>query len=111
MPAPAPVLTRARRLEAGRGRKQVIVGFELDFSAPLDANLAGNPARYQVTQPGRSRRSARKAVPVLTASLGPAGTSVVLVLGKYDKAKPLVLTAAGLRGADGTALITIVTRL
>jgi hypothetical protein len=100
-----------RRLTTGRGRKKTIIGFELDFSAPLDPSVAGSPAPYQVTQPGRTRHSARKMVPVLTAALGPGGTSVVLSLGKYDRAKPVLLTAAGLRGADGTPVATANIRL
>jgi hypothetical protein len=109
--SPALFLAGERRLTTGRGRKKTIVGFELDFSAPLDPGVAGSPARYQVTQPGRTRHSARKLIPVLTASLGPGGTSVVLVLGKYDKTKPLLLTAPGLRGADGTPLAMASVRL
>jgi hypothetical protein len=110
-PAPALVFTGARPLTTGKGRRKTIIGFALDFSAPLDPAVAGSPGTYQVTQPGRTRRSARKVIPVLAASLGPGGTSVVLVLGKYVKTKPLVLTAAGLRGADGTPLATTIVRL
>jgi hypothetical protein len=95
----------------GRGRKKTIVGVELDFSAQLDASVAANPAIYQVTQPGRSRRSARKVVPVLTASLAPGGASVTLVLGKYDKAEPLALTVVDLSGANGAPVATPIIKL
>jgi hypothetical protein len=108
---PAIVLTGERRLVTGRGRKRTIVGIELDFSARLDASVAANPAVYQVTQPGRKRLSARKVVPVLAASLGPGGASVALVLGKYDKAKPLALTVVGLSGANGAPVATPIIKL
>jgi hypothetical protein len=110
--APALVLTGERRLTTGRGRRKMIVGFELDFSAPLDPESAGSPGAYQVTQPGRTRRTPRKLIPVLAATLpSPGASSVTLTLGNFDKKKPLLLTAAGLRGADGTPAATIVTRL
>jgi hypothetical protein len=109
--SPALVLTGERRLISGKGRKKTILGFELDFSAPLDASVAGNPAAYDVTQPGRTGHSARKRIPVLAASVGPGGTTVLLVLGKYDKLKPLLLSASGLVGADGTPAASVFTRL
>jgi hypothetical protein len=64
-----------------------------------------------VTQPGRNKKSPPKLIAVRAAQLGPDGRSVTLVLGKYNAKKPLTLTATGLVAADGTPVVTIITRL
>ena len=61
-----------------------------------------------MTQPGRTKKSAPKAVGISSATLGPGGTSVILVLGAYNTAKPLSLTATGLTGANNAAVAPVV---
>jgi hypothetical protein len=109
--APSLILTGERPIRAGAGRKKKVIGFQLFFSAPVQAGSAENASHYQVTQPGRSRQPGRKVVPVVAASLDPSGTSVTLVLARYDLANRLTLTATGLVAASGTPAATIVTRL
>jgi hypothetical protein len=88
-----------------------VVGFELRFSAPLDAAVAEAPGHYRVTQPIRTRRRATRLIPVRSIAVGPDDRWVTLVLGKYDAHKPLTLTATGLLGADGTPTPKIITKL
>ena len=107
----APTFTGERPIRSGKGRKQKVIGYQLFFSAPLDAGAAENAGNYQVTQPGRTRHAPRKVIPVLAASLDPSGTSVTLVLAKNNPAKPLTLIATGLEGANGISAATIVARL
>ena len=65
-----------------------------------------------MTQPGKTKKSARKHVAVTSMTLGPAGTSVILTLGSYAALKPLTLmVSAGPIGADGAAVAPFVTRL
>jgi hypothetical protein len=99
------------RLTAGKGRKMKVVGFELRFSAPLDAAVAQALGHYRVTQPGRTRRRATRLIPVRSIAVGSDDRWVTLVLGKYVARKPLTLTATGLLGADGTPAPTLVTYL
>jgi hypothetical protein len=109
--APVLIFKGEQPIRTGRGRKQKIVGYQLFFSGPLDAGAAETIGNYQVTQPGRARRSARKLIPVLAASLDPGGTSVSLILAKANPTKPLTLTVTGLLSANNTPVATIVTRL
>jgi hypothetical protein len=107
-PAPTPTFLGELRLTAGTGRKKKVVGFELRFSAPLNAAVAQAPGHYRVTQPGRRKRGPAKLITVRSIAVGPGDTSVTLVLGKYDARKPLTLTAPGLVGADGTPAAEII---
>ena len=109
--APPLTFTGEQPIRSGKGRKKKIIGFQLFFSAPLDAGVAENTGHYQVSQPGRTRHAARKVIAILAASLNPGGTSVTLVLAKYQRAKPVALTATGLLGADGMPAATITTPL
>jgi hypothetical protein len=64
-----------------------------------------------VTQPGRTRHSARTLVPLLAAQVGAGGVTVTLILGKHSKSKRLFLTATGLISASGTPSVPIARRL
>jgi hypothetical protein len=99
------------RQTTGKGKNKKITGFELEFSAALEASVAGNTSHYHVVQPGRTQRAAPKAIAVRAATVGQGGTSVILTLKKYATTKPLSLTATGLEGANGTAVATVMTRL
>jgi hypothetical protein len=109
-PTSPPTFDGALRLSAGKGRKRV-TGFELKFSAALDAGVAASVGHYRVTQPGPTKHSAPKLISVRAAQPGAGGTSVTLMLGKYTANKPLTLTATGLTGTGGAAIATIVTKL
>ena len=83
----------------------------LEFVLTFNGALASPNANYLVTQPGRTKKSAPKNVGITSVTLGPGGTSVILTLGTFTAAKPLTLTAAGLTGADGAAVASLVTGL
>jgi N-acetylneuraminic acid mutarotase len=113
-PAPAPARTPTFLGESdiitGVGRKK-IVGHRLNFSAPLDSGTAQDVGHFHVVQPGRSKRSAPKSVPVLSATYDSGTHSITLMLGKSTRGKPLTLTATGLVGAGGEPIATIITNL
>jgi hypothetical protein len=109
--SPTPTLMGEMPLTSGQGRKKKITGYRLEFSAPLDAGVASGVAHYSVTQPGRTRHSAPRNVPVLSVAYNAGSPSVTLVLGKSTAGKPLTLTAQGLIGANGNSVATIVTQL
>jgi hypothetical protein len=93
----------------GQGKHKRIAGFELIFSAALDATNAENVAHYQVTQPGKKGKTS--IIPVLTATYSSATNAVTLTLGNFNQKKPLQLTATGLTGSSGAAVATVVTIL
>ena len=96
-PPPAPSFTGELRLYAGKGPRRKLVGFQLNFSGPLDLVSASTRSHYQLTQPGRTKRSAPKVIAVKSVGVGSGGLFVTLVPGKYDLKKPLQLTVTGLR--------------
>jgi hypothetical protein len=104
-------LVSEQRLFTGKGRKHKLVGFQLNFSNALDAGSASTTANYQVVQPGKGKRSHPKSVHVLAAAYNAANNSVMLTLGKFNKALGLNLTANDLKGATGTAAGTITSKL
>jgi plastocyanin len=110
-PSPAPVFAREMRHFVGKGPRRKLDGFELLFSGPLDAGTAKDVGHYQVTQPGRTRRSHPVTIPVRSALFNPADNSIMLMLGKFDARKPLTLTVGGLIGAAGAPVSVIVTKL
>jgi hypothetical protein len=110
-PAPAPTLVSEQRLFTGKGRKHKLVGFQLNFSTPLDAGTAQATGNYQVVQPGKGKRSHPKAVRVVGATYNAGNDSVTLKLGKFNSALGLNLTATGLKGAKGTPAQTITSKL
>jgi hypothetical protein len=108
-PMVAPTFVSATRIVQGKGRRQKVVGFMLNFNGPLGAADAQNVAHYHVTQ--MARRGRTTAVPVLAATDHAAGNSVSLILGGFKKNKPLQLSATGLTGANGTMVAPIMTTL
>ena len=88
-------------------KKKKVTDFVLTFSAPL--STPGGV--YQVTQAGKTRKSAPKHVPVTSMTLGTGGTSVILTLGNYTTGKPLTLMASGLTGANGAPVKPFTTGL
>jgi hypothetical protein len=105
------VLTGETRITAGQGKRKKIVGFALQFSSALQTGVAANTSHYHVVQPGRTRKSAPTVIAVRAATVGLAGTSITLTLGKYNTTKPLSLTASGLVGASGAPVATVTTGL
>ena len=75
------------------------------------AVAAQNVVHYQVTQPGRTRRSAPRRVAIVSATYIAGRRSISLVLGKPTAGKPLTLTVTGLVGEDGQHVSTFQTRL
>jgi uncharacterized protein (TIGR03118 family) len=110
-PAPAPTLLNAMRVFTGKGRKQKLVAFELNFNTALGTSAAQSTGNYHVAQPGRGRRGHATAVVVKTATYNPGNNSVTLALGKFNAALPLQLTATGLVSAAGTQAGTITSKL
>ena len=102
-PTPPPTFLGEHRSTV-KVKKKKILEFVLSFSAALRSSSAS----YLITQPGRTKKSAPKRVGIGSATLGPGGTSVILVLGTYNTAKPLSLTATGLTGANGAAVASVV---
>jgi hypothetical protein len=96
---------------AGKSRQKKVVDYQLDFSAPLDDGSAQNIGHYGVVQPGRTKRSALKSVPILSATYNSGNNSVTLALGKSTAGKPLTLTASGLVSLGGEPVEAIVTNL
>lgn len=107
-PLVAPTFVNATRIVVGRGRRQKVVGFTLNFTGPLSAD-ASTVAHYRVTQPGKRGRIT--AVPVLSATNNTANNSVSLNLGGFKKNKPLQLSATGLTGANTATVAPIMTTL
>jgi plastocyanin len=110
-PSPTPVLTGEMRMFAGKGARRKVVGFDLMFSAALDAGVAQNISHYHVTQPGATRRARPVVVRVKSASFNPADDTLMLMLGAFNAKKALTLTATGLIGATGMPVTAIVTKL
>ena len=105
-PTPPPTFLGEHRTTMKVKKKKV-----LEFVLTFNGALRSANAPYQVTQPGRTKKSAPKHVGVTSMTLGPGGTSVILTLGSYTAAKPLTLMASGLTGANGAAVAAFVTGL
>ena len=74
-----PTLVGDHAITAGRGKHKHVIGFQLDFSAPLDAQVAEDPAHYAVVRQvkhGNKRVSHRVAI---KAVYDPATHSVQLL--------------------------------
>jgi plastocyanin len=108
---PAPTLVSEMRMFVGKGAKRKLIGFNLVFSTPLDITVAQDVTHYHITQPGATKKAHPVNVPVKMAMYNPSTDTVMLMQGKYNKAKPLTLTATGLVGFSGTPAATIVTKL
>ncbi len=72
--------------------------------------MASSTHNYQVTQPGRFRRSRPSPVVIRSAQYEPTGDMVILKLGRFGPRKPLNLTIKGLVWA-GVPATTIATSL
>jgi plastocyanin len=110
-PVPAPRFLREMRHFTGVGARRRVDGFMLFFSGPLDAGTADNVSHYQVTQPGLTPRSRPIPIAVRSALFNRADNSVMLMLGNFNLAKPLVLMASGLIGAGGAHVSVFITEL
>jgi uncharacterized repeat protein (TIGR01451 family) len=108
---PAPMFTGEVRVYTGTGRRRKLIGFQISFSGSLDLASATATSHYRLTQPGRTRKSAPKLIPVKSVTVSPDGRVITLAAGKYDVKKTLQLTAAGLLGSRGQAVAKIVIRL
>jgi hypothetical protein len=58
----APVYRGKQRLYTGNGAKRKVTGFQITFSGALDLISAINRSHYQLSQPGRTKRSVPKAI-------------------------------------------------
>jgi uncharacterized repeat protein (TIGR01451 family) len=100
----APVYRSKLRLYSGKGAKRKLTGFQINFSAALDLVSATNRSHFQLSQPGRTKRSAPKVIPVKSVRVSSDGLMITLSPGKYDSKKPLKLTSQSLLGARGQAV-------
>jgi hypothetical protein len=110
-PPPAPAYVGEQRLYSGKGARRKLVGFQLKFRGALDLATGSARSHYRLTQPGRTKRSAPKVIPVKSIRISADGLVVTLTPGKYDIRKSLQLTIAGLIGAQAQAVATIVIKL
>ncbi len=110
-PAVVPTFTSEQRVYAGAGKRRKLVGFQLNFSGPLDLATALVRTHYRLTQPGRTKKAAPKLIPVRAVAIGSNGLVVKITAGKYDAHKALSLTITGLRDQTGRPLASIVVRL
>jgi hypothetical protein len=89
-------------------KKKNVTEFVLKFSGALRFPSA----TYQVTQAGKTKKSAPKHVSVTSMTLGSGGTSIILTLGSYTASKPLeLIVSAGPTGSDGAAVAPFSTGL
>jgi hypothetical protein len=103
----APKYQGEQRLYTGKGTRRKLIGFQLRFSGALDLASARSRSHYQLTQPGRTKRSAPIVVPLKSIDVSANGLEVTLTPGKYNTRKPLKLTIAGLIGSLGQKVATI----
>ena len=109
-PTPPPTFLGEQRMTVTmkvKKKKTKVVEYVLTFNGAL----ASPNGLYQVTQPGRTKKSAPKHVAVTSMTLGTGGTSVILALGSFTAGKPLTLNASGLTGGNGKAVASFVTGL
>lgn len=106
---PAPIFRGEQRLYSGTGKRRKLVGFQLNFSGALELISATTSSHYQLTQPGRTKRSAPKLIRINRVRVSADGLHITLTPGAYDSKKHLQLTIRGLAGArhQSMAAITI----
>ena len=91
----------------GRGRKRKLVGFEIDYRAPIDGSTGYDPSNYVITETVRQRRKLVGRRVGLVTGPGSAANSVRLTLiGKHPFALGgnLVIRSSppsGIIGANG----------
>jgi plastocyanin len=110
-PSPTPTFLSFAKVTAGKGAHKKIIGFNLAFSGALDPNTAQDVTHYEVTQSGATKKAHPKAVLVGMAMYTPSTDTVMLMLGKFNTAMPLTLTASGLEGATGAPIAQFTTTL
>jgi uncharacterized repeat protein (TIGR01451 family) len=103
----APVFQSKQRLYSGKGAKRKLTGFQINFSAALDLVSATARSHFLLSQPGRTKRSPRRAISVKLVRLSSDRLAVMLTPAKYDAKKPLQLTTYGLLGERGHAVPTV----
>jgi hypothetical protein len=108
---PAAIFTGEQRLYSGKGKRLKLVGFQLNFSESLEFVSASNGSHHQLTQAGRTNRSAPKRIRIRSVRVSPDGRFVTLTPGTYDAKKPLQLTITRLAGAQHQSVATITTAL
>jgi uncharacterized repeat protein (TIGR01451 family) len=108
---PAPLFKDEQRLYSGTGKRRKLVGFQLNFSGTLDLVSPSTSSHYQLTQPGRTKRSAPKRIPIRSVRVSSNGLSVSLTPGKHDSKKPLHLTITSLTGLQNQSIATIIITL
>jgi hypothetical protein len=94
--------------KVGKKHKKETV-FQLNFSGPLDSNVAETTTLYHVQQSERKGRhgTALKSITVTSAAYNPENNSVTLTLGAYTKNKPLQLSVTALIGANNAPVAPI----
>jgi plastocyanin len=110
-PTPTPTFVSESRMTTGKGAHKKVIGFNLNFSGPLDPTSATDVTHYQVTQPGATKKAHSKAILVGMAMYTPGSSTVMLMLGKFNTGKPLTLMASGLLGATKAPVAQFTTRL
>jgi plastocyanin len=110
-PTPTPTFLNFSKATAGKGAHKKLIGFNLVFSGALDPNSAQDVSHYQVTQPGATKKAHPKAILVGMAMYTPSTDTVMLMLGKFNTAKPVNLTVSGLQGATEATIPQFTTKL
>ena len=107
----APVYRSKQRIYSGKGAKRKITGFQINFSAALDLVSATSRSHYLLSQPGRTKRSPRRAISVKLVRISSDRLAVTFTPAKYDSKKPLQLTTHALLGEHGHAVPTVTVTL
>jgi hypothetical protein len=107
---PPPTITGEQVLTTGKGKHKMSIGFELFFSAPLDASRAGNPANYTVTQTVKhGHKTSVKPVAIRAAFNSAANSVGLFVIGSapFTYGGQIVVNASassGIIDTSGTAV-------
>ena len=105
--SPPPEIVAEQVLTTGKGKHKKAVGFQLVFSAPLDAATAQSTANYILTQTMQRGREkvAHQAIHVRASYQSSTSTVLVRFSGKprFIKGGQLVVNAAGPAGIKGTS--------
>jgi virginiamycin B lyase len=108
-PAPVetpPTVVAEKVITIGQRRRRRVVGFELDFSKPLDAARASNVANYMLTQTNRHGRTLATQAVNAQATYSAATHSVMITLMgkvKFAAGGRLVVNAQAPNGITDTS--------
>jgi hypothetical protein len=108
IPPVAPVFLGVKPVYSGEGKKEKLVGFDLQFNGALNAGLAQSVGEYHVTEKNGKKL---KTLAVKSAVYNSANFSVQISVPSYSKSKAAELTIASMLGADGAAISQIVAKL